>query len=201
MIALRKHYSGGSNTSRQIAAAERIRDTLHYKNERAMLFSSFLDKMQKMFNIFEEENEVTSEQAKVQMLLKKVEHPQLQDAVGALPARASMHGITFTECANHLSAQVSESADLQSTRKIAAATCDRTKEPKRIIGGGVNTTHASKRKGIYMPDGRYGPDTILTGHKCPARINKSSSTPERRTRANRPRKGDRCLRLVRNFRI
>jgi hypothetical protein len=97
MIALRKHYSGEGNTSRQIAAAERIRDTLHYKNERAMLFSSFLDKMQKMFNIFEEENEVISKQAKVQMLLKKVEHPQLQDAVGALgpciDARHNIHGM------------------------------------------------------------------------------------------------------------
>ena len=72
MIARRKHYSGEGNTSRRIAVAERIRDTIHYKNERAMLFSSFLDKMQKMFNIFEEEKEVICEQAKVQMLLKKV---------------------------------------------------------------------------------------------------------------------------------
>ena len=37
-----------------------------------------------MFKIFEEENEVISEHAKVRMLLKEVEHPQLQDAVGAL---------------------------------------------------------------------------------------------------------------------
>ena len=65
MDALRKHYSGEGKTSRRIAVAERIRDTLHYKNERAMSFSAFLDKMQKMFNIFEEEDEVISEQAKV----------------------------------------------------------------------------------------------------------------------------------------
>jgi hypothetical protein len=41
-----------------------------------------------MFNIFEEEKEEITEQAKVRMLLKKVEHPQLQDAVGALRVRA-----------------------------------------------------------------------------------------------------------------
>ncbi|KAI2492054.1 hypothetical protein MHU86_22513 [Fragilaria crotonensis] len=160
MIALRKHYSGEGNTSRRIAAAERIRDTLHYKNERAMSFSSFLDKMQKMFNIFEEEKEVISEQAKVRMLLKKVEHPQLQDAVGALRVRASMDGLTFTECANHLSAQVSELSDHQSTRKISGAVSDRTKEPKRIRGGGASKQDsASKRKGIYMPDG-----SVWTGY-------------------------------------
>ena len=69
MKALRDHLSGEGNTSRRIVVAERIRDTLHYKNERAMAFSSFLDKFQRMFNIFEEENEVISEQAKVRMLM------------------------------------------------------------------------------------------------------------------------------------
>ena len=84
MNALRQHYSGEGNTSCHIADAERLRDTLHYKRERALPFSTFLDKMQKMFNIFDKENEVNSEQTKVRLLLKKVEHPQLQDAVFAL---------------------------------------------------------------------------------------------------------------------
>jgi hypothetical protein len=83
MIALCNHYSGEGNTSRRIAIAERTRDTLHYKSERAMSFSSFLNKLQVMFNIFEEESEEITEPAKVRMLLKKVEHPQLQDAIGA----------------------------------------------------------------------------------------------------------------------
>ena len=157
MDALRKHYSGEGNTSRRIAVAERIRYTLHYKNERALSFSTFLDKMQKMFNIFEEEKEVISEQAKVCMLLKKVEHPQLQDAVGALRVRATMDGITFTECANHLSAQVSELPDNQSNRKFSGALTDRNNDPKRIRGGGAK--ESAKRKGIYMPDG-----SVWTGY-------------------------------------
>ena len=153
--ALRDHYSGKGNTSRRIAVTERIRDTLHYKNERAMAFSSFLDKMQKMFNIFEEENEVISEQAKVRMLLKKLEHPQLQDAIIALRVRATMQGITFTKCANHLSAQVSELPDYQSSRKVSATGSDRgsgkDNEIKRIRGGGADV---GKRKGkIHMHDG------------------------------------------------
>ena len=108
MIALKNHYSGEGNTSRRIAAAEKLRETLHYKNERALPFSTFLDKLQKMFNIFEEENEEITEPAKVRMLLQKVQHPQVQAAVDALRVRASIDGLTFTVCANHLSAQISE---------------------------------------------------------------------------------------------
>ena len=87
MEGLRNHYSGEDNTSRRIAQAERCRDTMHFKNEKSMSFSAFLNKMQRMLNIFQEENEIISEQAKVCMLLKKVEHPQLQDAIGALRVR------------------------------------------------------------------------------------------------------------------
>ena len=154
MIALRNHYSGEGNTSRRIAIAEKTRETLHYKSERAMSFSSFLDKLQKMFNIFTEENEEITEPAKVRMLLKKVEHPQLQDAIGALRVRSSIEGITFTECANHLAALVSELPDQQSARKIAGTGSDRPKKKggsaQRIRGGGDG---GSKRKGIHMPDG------------------------------------------------
>jgi hypothetical protein len=39
-----------------------FRDMLHYKNERTMPFSGFLDKLQKTFNIFEEENKAISGQ-------------------------------------------------------------------------------------------------------------------------------------------
>ena len=85
------------------------------------------------------------------MLLKKVEHPQLQDAVNALRVRTSMSDGTFPECANHLlSAQVSELPDTQSNRKIAASGFDRGKDPKRIRGGGPKDN--AKRKGIYIPE-------------------------------------------------
>ena len=42
MQALPKHYSGEGNMSRRIAAAEKRRDTLHYKNEKSLQFSMFL---------------------------------------------------------------------------------------------------------------------------------------------------------------
>ena len=40
--------------------------------------------MQKMFNIYEEEGEEFTENAKLRELFKRVQHPQLQDTVKAL---------------------------------------------------------------------------------------------------------------------
>jgi hypothetical protein len=161
MQALRNHYSGEGKTSRRIAVAERLRDSLHYKNEKSLAFSTFLDKLQKMFNIFEEEEEAILEQAKVRMLLKKIEHPQLQDAVGALRVRAQMDGTTFTECANHLAAIVSEIPDYSTPRKVSAT--EKKIGTQHIRGGGSNgrkgNALASSRKGIKMPDG-----SIWTGY-------------------------------------
>ena len=161
MEALRNHYAGEGNASRRIAMAERIRDSLHYKNERAMPFSGFLDKLQTMFNIFAEEREPITERAKIRMLLSKVEHPQLQSTVDALAIRAQMDGSTFTACANFLASQVSKLPDHQSGRKIAGTGSDRGKdEVKRIRGGGAKGTgDGGKRNGIHMPDG-----SIWTGY-------------------------------------
>ena len=61
-----------------------MREGLHYKNERSLVFSIFLDRMQKMFNIYEEEGEEFTENAKLRELFKQVQHPQLQDTVKAL---------------------------------------------------------------------------------------------------------------------
>jgi hypothetical protein len=160
MEALRGHYSGEGNTSRRIAVAKRYRDTLHYKNEKALSFSMFQDKIQTMFNIFETEGEPVTEQAKVRMLLKKVEHPQLQIAVGTLRVLAHMDKdkVTFTECANHLSALVLELPDYKLNRKVSA-TNSKVRTKRIRGGGGAGTSLASKRKGIYMPDG-----SVWTGY-------------------------------------
>ena len=87
MMALREHYSREGNASRCIATAERIRESLHCKSEHSLAFSIFLDRMQRMFNIYEEEQEEFSENAKICELFKRVQHPQLQDTVKAIKVR------------------------------------------------------------------------------------------------------------------
>ena len=43
MLALREHYQGEGNASRHITLAKRMRENLHYKNERSLAFRIFLD--------------------------------------------------------------------------------------------------------------------------------------------------------------
>jgi hypothetical protein len=63
MKALRGHYSGEGNTSRRIAVDERYRETLHNKNEKALSFSVFLDKIQPMITFLKrKENQLQSRQ-------------------------------------------------------------------------------------------------------------------------------------------
>ena len=45
MEVLHNHYGGEGNASRRIATAEKLCKTLHYKSERSMPFSTFLDRM------------------------------------------------------------------------------------------------------------------------------------------------------------
>ena len=82
--ALYAHYQGAGNTTRRIVEAGRLQETLHYKNERSLSFSTFLAKVQHMFNLFEEEGEPMTEAAKLRFLLDKVNHSQLESNVSAL---------------------------------------------------------------------------------------------------------------------
>jgi hypothetical protein len=90
MKALRTHFAGAGNATRNIAEADRLKDTLHYKGERAMAFETFLTQMQKMFNIYEKEGDPVSEAEKVRLLFKKVQHNQLSDAIPQ-PASSFWH--------------------------------------------------------------------------------------------------------------
>ena len=147
MEALRNHYGDEGNASRRIATAEKLHESLHYKSECSLPFSTFLDRMQKMFNIFKEEGEQLTENAKVRELFKRVQHTQLQDTVKALRIRYDLNGITYTEAANHLTAAVSELPEFQLAQHVSAVS--------RIRGGGKGK---HKRDSIYAGDG-----TIFTG--------------------------------------
>ena len=152
MEALRNHYGGEGNASRRIATAEKLHETLNYKCERSMPFSTFLDRMQKMFNIFQEEGKELTENAKVRELLKRVQNNQLQDTVKALRVRFDIDGISYTEAANHLTSAVSELPEYLLARRVSSL--------KRIRGGGSEKgKNMFKRDSIYADDG-----TIFTGY-------------------------------------
>ena len=110
---LRRHDRGEVNVSRCVATSDRLRETLHYKSECALSFNTFLDKMQKMFNIFRNEEEPMADRTQVHELFWKVQHPQLQDTVKSLEVRDDLDGITYSEVDNHLTAVVSKMPEYQ----------------------------------------------------------------------------------------
>ena len=114
--------------------------------------------MQEMFNIYEEEREGITENAKLRELFKQVQHPQLQDTVKALKVRFDMEGITYTQVANHLTAAVSELPEYHLTQKVSASSSGTL----RIRGGGGSNHNSNIKKkggmqapnkGVLMSDG------------------------------------------------
>ena len=82
--ALSSYYQGEGNTTRRIAEAERLRETLNYKSEQALPFGTFLHNLEQMFKMFDENGEPFGNAAKIRTLFDKVQHPQLTRSISAL---------------------------------------------------------------------------------------------------------------------
>ena len=175
-----------------------MREGLHYKNERSLVFSIFLDQMQKMFNIYEEEGEEFTENAKLCELFKRVQHPQLQDTIKALKVRFDMEGITYTQVAYHLTAAVSELPEYHLTWKVSVSSSG----TPRIRGSGGNNHNSNiKRKGrmqapnkgILMSDG-----SVFTGYY--PNWSELSKEDKQRVGFTKQEEEGRCWQQAANFR-
>ena len=139
MSALRDHFLGEGNATRSLASAENLRATIHYKNERSMAFETFLTQCQRMFNIFTQEHEPMSEEAKIRFLFQAIQHKDLLVAVEALRAQQTAgSNLTYTACCNHLTTAVSQLPEyIQRNRNIS----------------GVRFEERTKSGSIYNEDG------------------------------------------------
>ena len=70
--ALRLHYSGEGNFIRQLITTDILQEKLHYKSKRVLSFNKFLDRMQKVFNIFRDEGEPMVNSTRVRELFRRV---------------------------------------------------------------------------------------------------------------------------------
>jgi hypothetical protein len=152
MKALRDHFEGEGNASRNKNEADRLKDTLHYKSERSMTFETFLTQCQKMYNIYEKEGEPMPDDAKTRFLFKKVQHSGLRGAIEALRAQQTAGlNVTYTMAANHISTAVSELPEYLSKNRNVSGVGSHP--------GSNNNSNNENTDGIYAADG-----TIRTGH-------------------------------------
>ena len=118
MSALRAHYQGEGNTTRRIAEAERLRDSLHYRNEHGLPFASYLSKTQQMFTLLEENKEPYSDATKLWFLYETIKHPQLMTTVSTLQVgEIAGNTVSFTGGCRHLATMVSKFPESQITKR------------------------------------------------------------------------------------
>ena len=117
MSALRAPYQGEGNTTRRISEAERLRDSLHYRNERGLPFASYLSKMEHMFTLFEDNKEPYSDATKLQFMYDTMKHPQLMTTVSTLQVgEITRNTVSFTYACGHLATMVSKFPESQITK-------------------------------------------------------------------------------------
>lgn len=140
MEALRAHYRGAGNQSRRIAVAQRMQSQLHYKGERAMPFSTFISKVQEMFNIFAACHEEFAESAKLRFLFEHISATPLQPAIETLKAQLGQNPTSwsFVNACNHLASQITSVES--SSRQLS-----------EVNRGGADGASSS---GIYDKDGK-----------------------------------------------
>ena len=147
MKALRSHFAGEGNATRNLSTADRLKESLHYRSERSMTFETFLNQCQKMYTIYDKEGDPMSDEAKVRFLFKRIQHSSLRSSIEALKAQmtSGVH-INYTMAANHLTTAVSELPEFisKNNRSISAV-------------GSTNSNGSSSD--IYNSDG-----SIITGH-------------------------------------
>ena len=120
--ALCAHYQGTGDTTRRIAEATRLRETLHYKKERSLSFATFLSKVQHTFNLFEEEDQPFTELAKFRFLMEKVKNPQLESDISALKFKSGLGGtsLLFTDAVNLIATSVATLPESISKSRISS---------------------------------------------------------------------------------
>jgi hypothetical protein len=124
-VALTAHFTGEGNNTRRIGDAERLEKTLHYKDERAVSFQTFLAKTKHMFNIFAEVGKPKTESAKIRFLLDGIRSMEQQPIVQAIRAGMTLepNTYTFTTAANMIASQVTPKENHRSVSGLGR-TCD-----------------------------------------------------------------------------
>ena len=131
--ALVDHYSGVGFQSRQLATAESLDKTLHYKNERAMPFAQFSIKLQQMFNLYREHDQELTNNSKLQHLFRKIQCSDLSHCVASLESEHNLHHLTFDKAINHITTILSR---LQSSSRLAS-----------ISSAGSRVNHTGRDRG------------------------------------------------------
>lgn len=149
---LRAFMVGAGNVSRRIGSVKALRQSLHYKNERAMKFTVFVTKLRHIYRVYFDEGREVSDADKVDDLLGKLNHQGLAPMKAhLLVQQISPDGLTFNDAVNQLALAVSQLPDVKNVRGIAqvdTAGAGRGKKSKlrRLKDGSIDTNYTYTKK-------------------------------------------------------
>ena len=118
-ITLRGYMKGAGNVSRRIGTAKQLKQTLHYRNERAMKFTVFMTKLRHMHRIYEDEARPMSAAEKLEDLLEKIKAPFLLHQKANLESRYQMGEVNFEQASSILASAVSNSSEAKISSRIS----------------------------------------------------------------------------------
>ena len=107
IIALRLHYEGSGYSSRMVGEATKLEESLHYRNERSMKFSTFTAKLQHIFNLYRDHDTAVSNDTKLRLLSRKITSPALVNCLAFLESRVDLTCLTFEEAISHITTVIS----------------------------------------------------------------------------------------------
>jgi hypothetical protein len=142
--SLTGHFKGHGNKAKLKAEADGLKNTLHYKNEKALPFDTYLQRVEKMIHLYAHAEEPMVESAQISFLLDNIKDPALSSAVGAVKAAIAVQPTSFTLIAayNHISAEVKKE-NVPAKRGIGAVTQE---------GGALDTSPIMDANGKIRTD-------------------------------------------------
>jgi hypothetical protein len=148
--ALQAHYGGKGKKSVRIKESEVLRNSLHYKNERAMSFEKFLTNMQTMFTGFEDNNELLTDAQKIRLLFQKLQSPSLTQVKNALQVSCDLDKageVIYDFLANSMAAEAASLPDHAPTRQASGV--DRHPTPGSAPNSGIKGANGDIFTGCY----------------------------------------------------
>jgi hypothetical protein len=148
--ALQAHYGGEGNKSVRIKEAEILRNSLHYKNERAMSFEKFLTNMQAMFTGFEDNDEILTDSQKIRLLFQKVQSPSMTQVKNALQVSYDLDKegeVNYDFIANSMAAEAASLPDHVPNRQASGVGSQGT--PNAAPPTGIKGSNGEIFTGFY----------------------------------------------------
>ena len=143
--ALEGRYENPATKQERINAANRVLDSIIYKNERIMSFESFSRKLQEAVDELSENGREPHDGDIVDLIWKRVQNPQLIAFLEALKIQYSMNPKSYKDILLEIATQIPNLKKVSFRRNVSEVATG---------NGGATREGACPKEGVFTVDGR-----------------------------------------------